>query len=141
MRRFIRQHYQEELNDKKGWKLAKPPVTNLPGFLVGIFEGEIYGLEQLVVDLNDAQFGWSTNIELRMWWDFILVRNIDKSKPTVSVYTIPRSNERTPRGDIYGFYSISDYDMEEIVKKWHDTQGVIATYIEGWIAGNSKNKR
>jgi len=135
---FIRQHYKLSLDDKLEDDV--PPPTQLPGFMVGRIDGSIYGLEQLVVDLNAAHFGWATSNEGYTRWDFVLVRNIDQGSPTVDVYAIPQTNERRGTATPYGFYEIREHDLQDARKRWHAAQGAIATYIEGWLAGRAAKK-
>lgn len=135
MREFQRQYYESSIVPSDG---RRSPVTQLPAFMVGTIKGSVYGLEQLVVDLNGATFGWSTDIDIHPHWDFILVRNINQSDPTVDIYAVPKTNERRQHGSPYGFYFITDDELKRTIARWEKTQGVIATFIEGWLKGRDK---
>lgn len=129
MKPFIRQVFPTYL------LTSKSPITYLPSFMVGEIQKDIYGIEDLVVDLNNAKFGWPTDTDISTLWDFCLIRNIDQDKPTVGIYAIPKTNQRCA-----GFYLISAEELEIIIATWHKTQGVIATFIEGWLLGKSRKK-
>lgn len=137
MRQFHRQHYQLELDTKK---YKHSPVTNLPAFMVGQIEGSVHGIEDLILDLNKARFGWVTDPTIETWLDFVMIRNINTGKPTVDIYAIPKTNDRTFHATPYGFYAIDERSLKEMIERWHQTQGVVATYIEGWLAGRARHK-
>ncbi len=115
--------------------IKKSPVTNIPAFMVGKIQGNIFGLEQLLIDLNNARFGWDTDVNIEHSWDFIMIRNLDQNSPTVDIYAIPKTNDR-----FYGYYEISDTSLKDVTNRWHNSQGAISTYIEGWLAGRFHNK-
>lgn len=138
MKYFRRQMFDVEL-DHKSFK--KSPITQLPAFMVGSVQGDIHGIEQLLVDLNtNAHFGWPTDIDIEYLWDFVMIRNIDQNNPTVDIYAIPRTNDRKLSASPYGYYYITDGKLKDMVKRWHSSQGVISTYIEGWLAGKYSRK-
>ncbi len=132
MKTFQRQVFHPDLEHKA---FKKSPVTTLPAFMVGKIQGNIFGLEQLLIDLNNARFGWDTDINMDHMWDFVMIRNIDQSNPTVDIYAIPRINDR-----FYGYYEISNTNLKDVTNRWYNSQGAISTYIEGWLAGRSHNK-
>jgi hypothetical protein len=134
---FNRQIYNANVDGT----LKGPAWVDLQGFMVGTIEGSGYDIGQLQVDLNAARFGWSTDLDVHSWkWDFVFIRNIRLDKPTVDIYAFPRTNTRSADGARFGFYQIEHDELQNCAKFWLKAQWVIATYIEGWLAGKEAKR-
>jgi hypothetical protein len=138
---FSRQYYHDLPNDhapKKEKEAKLPQPVLLPTFMVGQIQSSDYGLERLLIALNQATFGNVTDHLTK--WDFVFLRNYDQSKPTVDIYAIPRTNDRKHCWSPYGVYDLSERQLAEHRETFIKAQPVIATFVEGWLDGRSWQK-